>query len=517
MASIHEPITKNLKTANASKPRKRFVGRTTAGPSKRTVIARQIPEDILNDLQLNQAIQQLPQNYSFEIHKTIHHIRKNNARMVALQMPEGLQMFACAISDIIERFTDALTIIMGDVTYGACCIDDYTAVALGCDMLIHYGHSCLVPIDQTAIKTLYIFVEIAIDSTHLTQTIRLNLPDDRHTFQTQLLENTDASSADIPAGKRIEPQSHVSVEGTNDSDPSHSSHDRTRLALVSTIQFVAPLQKLKEDLSDDYTGPPLHRIGLITAKANTEEQELTKGSNMSIGAYDITIPQSKPLSPGEVLGCTAPRLGDIDALLYLGDGRFHLESIMIANPHVPAFRYDPYSKKLTREYYDHREMTTVRHQAVQTAQSSLPNLVEDGGDTVDDLKPVWGVVLGTLGRQGSFKQLQAITHQLSMYKRPIPYVPILLSELSPAKLKLFSPHISTFVQTSCPRLSIDWGYAFDRPLLSPYEVSVAVGRNRSWMEPEDGEQVLYPMDFYAAASPWTIARLKGKDDSLVYM
>lgn len=32
---------------------------------------------------------------------------------------------------------------MGDVTYGACCIDDYTAVALGCDMLIHYGHSCL--------------------------------------------------------------------------------------------------------------------------------------------------------------------------------------------------------------------------------------------------------------------------------------------------------------------------------------------------------------------------------------
>ena len=32
---------------------------------------------------------------------------------------------------------------MGDVTYGACCIDDYTALALGCDILIHYGHSCL--------------------------------------------------------------------------------------------------------------------------------------------------------------------------------------------------------------------------------------------------------------------------------------------------------------------------------------------------------------------------------------
>jgi 2-(3-amino-3-carboxypropyl)histidine synthase len=34
-------------------------------------------------------------------------------------------------------------VIMGDVTYGACCVDDYTALALGCDMLVHYGHSCL--------------------------------------------------------------------------------------------------------------------------------------------------------------------------------------------------------------------------------------------------------------------------------------------------------------------------------------------------------------------------------------
>ena len=32
---------------------------------------------------------------------------------------------------------------MGDVTYGACCIDDFSARALGCDLIVHYGHSCL--------------------------------------------------------------------------------------------------------------------------------------------------------------------------------------------------------------------------------------------------------------------------------------------------------------------------------------------------------------------------------------
>jgi 2-(3-amino-3-carboxypropyl)histidine synthase len=97
---------------SAAKPKKRFVGSKSARPSKPgvlPVVSNQIPDDILTDGQLNAAIQQLPSNYSFEIHKTIHHVRKNKATMVALQMPEGLQMFACSIADIIERCARALT------------------------------------------------------------------------------------------------------------------------------------------------------------------------------------------------------------------------------------------------------------------------------------------------------------------------------------------------------------------------------------------------------------------------
>jgi 2-(3-amino-3-carboxypropyl)histidine synthase len=97
---------KHKAPTNATRPRKRFVGSKNATPSKPGVsatISRQIPDDILHDVQLNAAIAQLPSNYSFEIHKTIHHVRKNNATMVGLQMPEGLQMFACTIADIIER------------------------------------------------------------------------------------------------------------------------------------------------------------------------------------------------------------------------------------------------------------------------------------------------------------------------------------------------------------------------------------------------------------------------------
>lgn len=78
-----------------------------------TKTINKIPNSILNDEQLNKAISALPSNYNFEIHKTIHKIRETKAKRIALQMPEGLLMFACPISDIIQKFTDADTIIMG--------------------------------------------------------------------------------------------------------------------------------------------------------------------------------------------------------------------------------------------------------------------------------------------------------------------------------------------------------------------------------------------------------------------
>ena len=39
-----------------------------------------------------------------QIHKTIWRIRQKGAKRVALQFPEGLLMYACVISDILERY-----------------------------------------------------------------------------------------------------------------------------------------------------------------------------------------------------------------------------------------------------------------------------------------------------------------------------------------------------------------------------------------------------------------------------
>ena len=115
-------------------------------------------------------------------------------------------------------------------------MDDITAQMLNCSLLVHYGHSCLVPINKTSIQTLYVFVDIQIDTAHFIESIK-------HNFK---------------AGSRI--------------------------ALISTIQFVATLQTAATELVE----------------------------------YQIVLQHNQPLSPGEVLGCTAPDVGDCDALIYLG-------------------------------------------------------------------------------------------------------------------------------------------------------------------------------------------------------
>jgi 2-(3-amino-3-carboxypropyl)histidine synthase len=177
--------------------------------------------------------------------------------------------------------------------------------------------------DQTTIKTLYVFVEIGIDSAHLAQTIRMNFPDDRELFHRNLLDSEEAN-AKIPIGSIIGTGRNLQIEDSSsiapfDDEPvASSSKLPTRLSLVSTIQFVAALQRLKEDLSLDIPDASKTSAGLLgdTSPAGATNTLIDNVKSRAwTGVYEATIPRSKPLSPGEILGCTAPRLQDIDALM----------------------------------------------------------------------------------------------------------------------------------------------------------------------------------------------------------
>lgn len=359
-----------------------------------------IPDSILNNKELNAVIAAcLPSTYNFEIHKTIWRLVQAQAKITALQFPEGLIMFAPLISDILGKFANVETLLMADVTYGACCVDDFAAAALGADFLVHYGHSCLVPLEKTSIPNmLYVFVEIQMDVDHFTSSIKQNLPSDK------------------------------------------------QIALAGTIQFVPGMQASIPSLKEYFK--------------------------------DVLCPQARPLSKGEVLGCTAPSLpSEIDAIVFISDGRFHLEALMIQNPQIKdVYKYDPYSKKLTLEEYNHEEMHQVRKSAISSARNAKK----------------FGLILGSLGRQGNPEILDRV--EAILRQKKIPFITVLLSEIFPSKLDMFED-IDAWVQIACPRLSVDWGYAFTKPLLTPYEVMTCL-EYTTWRD-------VYPMDNYSKETgPW---------------
>lgn len=203
----------------------------------------------------------LPKAYSFELEKSVQRVMRTKASHVALQMPEGLLLYATVLADALKRLAAPVlqdVSILGDVTYGACCVGDLDAQALGAQLLIHYGHSCLVPLQHTVIPVLYVFVEIQCDIHHL-------------------VDSLDAT---------------VKKEGFDAQD--------LHIYALGTVQF---------------------RHALVTAKDMLMEKKNYK---------QVSIPQCKPLSPGEVLGCTSPKLHQHTTskaiVCFLADGRFHLES-----------------------------------------------------------------------------------------------------------------------------------------------------------------------------------------------
>jgi 2-(3-amino-3-carboxypropyl)histidine synthase len=344
----------------------------------------------------------LPSNYHFEIAKTIKRIKDKGAKRVALQFPEGLLMFSVPIADMLEAETGCETVILGDVTYGACCVDDYAAKALGCDFLVHYGHSCLISIKDCCLSNMmYVFVEIDIDVQHFVDTVKKLVPSD------------------------------------------------TRVVFIATIQFVSAMRAAVEELKTHFITTPF-------------------------------VPQVRPLSSGELLGCTSPKVdpNQFDQVVYVGDGRFHLESFLIANPKVPALQYNPYTKDLSRESYAHSEMHKIRKEAIEKMKAATSV----------------GVVMGTLGRQGNPKVVDRMIRLLEGSGKKV--FLFLMSELFPSKLAKIDD-VDCFTQVACPRLSIDWGYAFDRPVLSPYETEVACG-SVEWQD-------VYPMDHYSqTGGKWAV-------------
>jgi len=84
------------------------------------------------------------EDYDLELEKAVAEIKSSNAKLVCVQLPEGLKPKAKDIAERIENDTTARAVIWMGSCFGACDVP-IEVERLGVDLLIQWGHSSWAP------------------------------------------------------------------------------------------------------------------------------------------------------------------------------------------------------------------------------------------------------------------------------------------------------------------------------------------------------------------------------------
>ncbi|RME52566.1 hypothetical protein D6783_04255 [Candidatus Woesearchaeota archaeon] len=155
---------------------------------------------------------------------------------------------------------------------------------------------------------------------------------------------------------------------------------------------------------------------------------------------------------GQLLGCsTLPVAVAADAFLYVGDGEFHPQALVIGNE-LPVFCFNPVSGKWCR--FEEGWIRRVKRQRKGALAAFF------GAKRV-------GVVVTTKSGQ------QRLSAALSLRERFVDkeFFVFLMDVVVPESLEDF-PFVEVFVNTACPRLGFDDFSRFPKPVVNLDDVGI---------------------------------------------
>ena len=101
----------------------------------------------------NKSINEIEEIYDLEIDKIVKTIKKERAKKVPLQFPEGMKPYSQKICSHIEDITKSQCFIWLGTCFGACDIP-LEVENLGVDLIIQFGHSSWAYDKKKGIKVL---------------------------------------------------------------------------------------------------------------------------------------------------------------------------------------------------------------------------------------------------------------------------------------------------------------------------------------------------------------------------
>ncbi|XP_053698038.1 2-(3-amino-3-carboxypropyl)histidine synthase subunit 2 [Sabethes cyaneus] len=103
-------------------------------------------------------------------------ILTNKYKKVCLQFPDALLPFSTTVAEQLQRaIPEAEFFILGDTSYGSCCVDEIAASHVSADAIVHFGHTCLSR--SVRLPTHYVFLRGQLDVDRLVAAFSDKFPD----------------------------------------------------------------------------------------------------------------------------------------------------------------------------------------------------------------------------------------------------------------------------------------------------------------------------------------------------
>ena len=194
---------------------------------------------------------------------------------------------------------------------------------------------------------------------------------------------------------------------------------------------------------------PYKRLGLATFSQHLHQLKPVK-EQLELRGFRVLVGKGNNLMlDGQVFGCDFstpfPIRDQVDAFAFLGESEFHAVGLALATG-KPTFMLDPYMNEVT-------DMNAVAEERRKRAVLAVYKALD---------ARVFGVITGLKEGQKMLGRSRWISKRLEMNGRKV--IELAMRDVTPERL---APHreIEAFVQTACPRISVD-GFTFDRPVLS---------------------------------------------------
>ncbi|MEM2419965.1 MAG: diphthamide biosynthesis enzyme Dph2 [Candidatus Bathyarchaeia archaeon] len=207
------------------------------------------------------------------------------------------------------------------------------------------------------------------------------------------------------------------------------------------------------------------RIGLATTVQHVQVLDEAKEVLVRAGKTVMVGDSGRLSYPGQVVGCdysNAKSIAeDVDGFLFIGGGRFHALGLALSTSRLVIVA-DPFEKRVFSVSDEVERVVKQRWACIQEAQKAKTFAVLVG------LKP------------GQKKLDEALAIKEKLEKSGKEAVLFAAREITPEMIVNFQT-VDAYVNTACPRVSLDFSAKFGKPVLTMNEALVIVGE-LSWKE-----------------------------------